>query len=409
MSTFSCPVARVASVEPHPEPDTTRLNVVKLEGLGFTLVRNKTEQGEPRDKVGDLVVYIPSSAVLPEWLLKEMGFWNAELGKGTLAGTDGNRVKPLKLRGVFSEGVLYPVEWDDELAMEGGGSVVAAPDPHNSDMHNLTQVELGEDVSELLGITKWEPAIPAHMAGEVANMIEYMVKYDFERHERVPLMFEPGEPVTATEKLHGTNMAITWVPELAHAEMFGADQNILVSSKGLGAQGLAFKNNEANANNLYVRILRDLLSKDFEAKLLTLVATLTDQMQLMITTPLPVRIWGEVYGAGVQDLHYGTKHPEFAVFDILIGERWLTDLELAVACAHLGVRKAPLAYKGPFDVAALEAVRDGATLMGGTNIREGIVVRSENLLPHDSYGRRICKMISPDYLTRKAKNATEFQ
>jgi RNA ligase (TIGR02306 family) len=404
MSTFSCPVARVASVEPHPDPDTTRLNVVKLEGLGFTLVRNKTEDGEPRDKVGDWVVYIPSSAVLPEWLLKEMGFWNTELGKGMLDGADGNRVKPRKLRGVFSEGVLYPVAYDPQHWMGNGLTLKVGPDPDDVMGDFLT-----DDVSDALGITKWEPAIPAHMAGEVANMIEYMVKYDFERHERVPLMFEPGEPVTATEKLHGTNMAITWVPELAHAEMFGADQNILVSSKGLGAQGLAFKNNEANANNLYVRILRDLIHQGFDQQLSTLVAKLTEDQQLEITTPLTVRIWGEVYGAGVQDLHYGTRAPEFAVFDILIGERWLTDDELAVACAHLGVRKAPLAYKGPFDVAALEAVRDGATLLGGTNIREGIVVRSENLLPHDSHGRRICKMISPDYLTRKAKNATEFQ
>ena len=406
MSTFSCPVARVATVDNHPNAD--RLSILTLEGMGFTCISAKLEDGSPRYAVGDFVVYIPSAAVLPEWLLRDMEFWNAELGKGTLAGTDGNRVKPLKLRGVFSEGVLYPVEWDDELAMEGGGSVVATPDPHNSDMHNLTQVELGEDVSELLGITKWEPAIPAHMAGEVANMIEYMVKYDFERIERVPLMFEPGEPVTATEKLHGTNMAITWVPELAHEEMFGAGQNILVSSKGLGAQGLAFKNNEANQNNLYVRILRDLIHQGLDQHLKTVISKITQDQQLEIITPLTVRIWGEVYGAGVQDLHYGTKHPEFAVFDIQIGDRWLTDTELAIACAHLGVRKVPLAYKGPFDIAALEAVRDGTTLLGGANIREGIVVRSENLLPHPTHGRRIAKMISPDYLTRKAKNATEF-
>jgi hypothetical protein len=96
------------------------------------------------------------------------------------------------------------------------------------------------------------------------------------------------------------------------------------------------------------------------------------------------------------------------VFDILIGERWLTDDELATACAHLGVAKVPLAYKGPFNLSALEAVRDGATMLGGANIREGIVVRSENLLPHPTHGRRIAKMISPDYLVRKAKNATEF-
>jgi RNA ligase (TIGR02306 family) len=222
-------------------------------------------------------------------------------------------------------------------------------------------------------------------------------------------MFEPGELVTATEKLHGTNMCITWVPDITHDEMFGVMGNIMVSSKGLGAQGLAFKNNPANMGNLYVRTLRELLANDFEQKLGTLVSMMTRGMQLEITTALPVRIWSEVYGAGVQDLHYGTTKPEFAVFDIKIGERWLTDDELATACAHLGVAKVPLAYKGPFDPTALEAVRDGKTMLSGDNIREGIVVRSENLLPHPTHGRRIAKMISPDYLVRKAKNATEFQ
>jgi RNA ligase (TIGR02306 family) len=393
MSTFSCPVVRIASVEDHVNAD--RLSILTLEGMGFTCISAKLEDGSPRYAVGDLVVYIPSAAVLPEWLLREMDFWNEELGKGTLAGSLGDRVKPMRLRGVFSDGVLLSAERLCEHCHSMAGDA-------------LTYWP-GMDASEHLGITKYEPTIPAAMAGEVANMMEHLIKYDFERWERVPDMFELGEQVTATEKLHGTNMCITWVPDLTHEEMFGVMGNIMVNSKGLGASGLAFKNNPANQGNLYVRTLRELLAKDFEQKLESVVSMLTDGMQLEIMTPLPVRIWGEVYGAGVQDLHYGTKAPEFAVFDILMGERWLTDDELATACAHLGVAKVPLAYKGPFDPVALEAVRDGATMLGGANIREGVVVRSENLLPHPVHGRRIAKMISPDYLTRKAKNATEFQ
>jgi len=108
MSRFSVPVCRVASVEDHPNAD--RLSIVKLEGLGWVCISAKLEDGSPRYNVGDFVVYIPSAALLPEWLLKEMDFWNEETGKGMLSGSDGNRVKPLKLRGIFSEGVLYPVK-----------------------------------------------------------------------------------------------------------------------------------------------------------------------------------------------------------------------------------------------------------------------------------------------------------
>lgn len=110
MSTFSCPVVRVASVEDHPNAD--RLSLVRLEGLGYLCISGKLEDGSPRYQAGDWCVYIPSAAVLPEWLLKEMDFWNEETGKGMLSGSDGNRVKPLKLRGIFSEGLILGLAHD---------------------------------------------------------------------------------------------------------------------------------------------------------------------------------------------------------------------------------------------------------------------------------------------------------
>lgn len=407
MSKFSCPVVRVAEVINHPNAD--RLSIVKLEGLGYTCISGKLEDGSPRYKADDWVVYIPSAAVLPEWLLKKMDFWNAETNKGTLAGANGDRVKPLKLRGIFSEGVLYPVEWDDELAMEGGGSVVVTPG-EDALIDHLWQVELGQDASGILGITKYEPPIPVNMAGEVANLFDHTVKYDFERLESVPDIFEPGETVVATEKLHGTFCAIGYVPGLNHPEMFGTMGDIIVHSKGLGAQGLAFKNNDANAGNLYVRTLRNLLANhDLEIRLSEVSRLGAGQ---------PVYIMGEIFGRGVQDLHYGTKEPEFRVFEIRIGHEYLPRDQFGFGHLDsqsryggtLGLDAVPILYHGPFDVAALEKVRDGRTMLGGENIREGIVVRSLVEGRHDMHGRKVAKMISPDYLLRKVKGgeATEY-
>jgi len=110
MSTFACPIVRVSEVVDHPNAD--RLSLVRLEGLGYLCVSGKLEDGSPRYRAGDLVVYIPNAAVLPEWLLREMDFWNAETGKGTLAGSNGDRVKPLKLRGIFSEGLILGLAHD---------------------------------------------------------------------------------------------------------------------------------------------------------------------------------------------------------------------------------------------------------------------------------------------------------
>lgn len=412
MSTFSCPVVRVESVEDHPNAD--RLSIVKLNGLGYTCISGKLEDGSPRYKTDDWVVYIPSAAVLPEYLLKEMDFWNEETNKGTLAGANGDRVKPLRLRGIFSEGVLYPASvkvtdsnemmpdgyyrryWHIGLGENSGKVVVRILlEPNVADI-------AGHDVSDALGITKYEPPIPVHMAGEVANLFDHTVKYDFERLESVPDMFEPGELVTATEKLHGTFCAIVYVPELNHPEMFGASGDIIVHSKGLGAQGLAFKNNEANAGNLYVRTLKTLLDGGLEDRL---------KASYDFNATGQIAIIGEVFGRGVQDLHYGLDKPGFRAFDIrvrhIFGEHYLKQAEVRDLLGKLGIDMVPTLYEGPFDITALEAVRDGRTMLGGDNIREGIVVRSATESHHAIHGRKVAKLISPDYLLRKG-NSTEY-
>lgn len=401
-------MVRVADVVNHPDAD--RLSIVRLEGFGYTAISGKLADGSPRYKAGDWVVYIPSAAVLPKWLLKKMDFWNEETGKGTLAGTNGDRVKPLKLRSIFSEGVLYPVRaygTDGYITRSFQYAELATIDGTDGLEYS---VKLGQDASEILGITKWSPPIPVNMAGEVANLFDHTVKYDFERLESVPDIFEPGETVVATEKLHGTFCAIGYVPGLNHPEMFGTTGDVIVHSKGLGAQGLAFKNNDANAGNLYVRTLRNLLANhDLEARLAEVSRFGAGQ---------PVYIMGEIFGRGVQDLHYGTREPEFRVFEIRIGHEYLPRDQFGFGhldsqTRHggtLGLDAVPILYHGPFDVAALEAVRDGRTMLGGENIREGIVVRSLVEGRHDLHGRKVAKMISPDYLLRKVKGgeATEY-
>ena len=195
-------------------------------------------------------------------------------------------------------------------------------------------------------------------------------------------------------------MSIVYVPGLTHLEMFGSKQNILVHSKGLGAQGLVFKNTPENDGNLYVRTLKHLLeTTDLEAVL--------QHMSSVDGGGNTVAILGECYGKGVQDLDYGTSKPEFRVFDAKIGSHWLDESALN---HFVPLSKVPVLYRGPFDAVALEEYRDGVTTVGGTNVREGIVVRSMVGDTHPLHGRKICKMISPAYLLRKVKNgeATEY-
>lgn len=404
MSSFSCPVVKILSVESHPGAD--RLSIVKV--LGYTCISGKLQDGSHRYKAGDWVVYIPSASVLPEWLLKEMDFWNEEKNMGGLSGSSGDRVKPLRLRSIYSEGVLYPV--DIGASGEGnnfsGSFTISIPNNATRENGDLVfdngredvPVDLGDDVSGLLGIEKYSPPIPAHLAGEVANMFGHTAKYDFERIESVPDMFELGEGVTFTEKLHGTFCGVSYIPGLNHPEMFGPNGDFLVHSKGLGAQGLAFKNVPNNASNMYVRVLQKLIDDGLET-------TLKDVIPHIKT----VRIFGEIFGQGVQDLHYGLSKPEFRVFDIQINDEWQSSMTVDTIAKMIGAEMVPMLYIGPYDPEVLISHRDGKTILGnGANVREGGVIRSSPEGVHPHHGRKIAKMISPDYLLRKSKNATEY-
>lgn len=61
----------------------------------------------------------------------------------------------------------------------------------------------GQDVAEILGIVKWSPPIPVHMAGEVFNAFGKTLKYDIENFKKYPEVLVKGEEVIMTEKIHG--------------------------------------------------------------------------------------------------------------------------------------------------------------------------------------------------------------
>ena len=129
-----------------------------------------------------------------------------------------------------------------------------------------------------------------------------------------------------------------------------------------------------------------------------------------------VGLYGEVYGAGVQDLHYGQARkdtPGFAVFDIAVGHEesrtWLAQAEVRRVCAAHGLDTPPVLYDGGYDYAALAALAEGSTQLGAeTHVREGLVVRA---VPERSspilVGRAIAKFVGEGYLTRSGGSEYE--
>lgn len=394
MSTFSVPVVQVLSVEHHPNAD--KLSIIQV--LGYTCISAKLEDGSHRYNVGDYVVYVPSNSVIPEYLLKKMGFWDNEKNMGTLSGADGNRVKPIRLRGVFSEGILFPVQKDYPHGLPYGIGVIY----NSSDNEHF--VNEGTDVSEFLGITKYEPPIPTHLAGEVFfSRDSDPVKYDIESYENYPYTFIDGENVVVTEKLHGTFTGIGIIPGLHHEEAFSINDNrcVLIYSKGLGAGGKCFKDVANNQNNVYVKVFNS-FSDDQKDVLLSLATEYTG-----------IHLLGETFGKGVQDLHYGQDAPIFRVFDVYLGQyprgRYADDNEMDMILSKLKISRVPVLARFKYSYEAVVALRDGKDSISNSNVKEGVVVKPVIERRNDKLGRIQLKFVSPDYKTRKGKNITENQ
>ena len=386
MSTFEVLVREIDDVIEHPNAD--RLNIVRV--LGYNAITNKREDGTPRYRKGDLIVYVPEGAVVPENLLKQYGYWDDDKNRGMLAGSRGDRVKAINLRKICSQGLVWPLYNDL-------GDVPYALNDHGTHQ-TTTFVSLGDNLADFFGIEKYEPPIPVGMGGEVVAVYEFAFDFDIENFNNFPGFLE-GEEVEATEKIHGSCSRISYRHGVTHDELFGSDGCVAIASKGLGAKGLVFKNNEANVGNLYVRVLTGLgVPEKLE--------------QIGRELAANVDLFGEIFGPGVQDLHYGQTTPVFRAFDIAVSGQFLGSAAKDQMFARLGVERVPVLYRGPWDRDMLIGLRDGKTTIGGKNVREGIVVSvtgdqtKREFMNHRL--RPFLKMVSPDYLLRKGE-ITEFQ
>ena len=409
MSTFACPVVRLKIVE-HPNADAIEIAEV---GLYQSIVR------KGQYKTGDLAVYIPESALVPEQVLRDIGMWDEGQNRGKCSGSLGNRVKAIKLRGVVSQGLIYPLP-DPEVAFKHDLSEADFAEikklvseqishPKNGTGKMVLGSEItpeqafaeGQDLAEFLGITKYQPKLPAQFAGVAAGQLAGLTpKFDIENLQGNPRAFALGEPIQLTEKLHGTCCILGWFPpgylaSRGHDESKFYRGQMYVGSKGLTRSGVVFNPNLDTST--YTRV----------AKELNLFEKICS-WAVFAGMESPFVVMGEIFGPGVQDLHYGLASPVFRAFEVwgMHKSEWIpaTNSALESFCESTGITQVPHLYRGPYEgVDHLKGFVDGQSTFGG-NIREGIVVRSED-------GSKLYKLVSNDYKFRDKggkKEVTEY-
>lgn len=158
-------------------PDADRIVAARIRGWDIV-----TRKGEFTD--GDLAVYFEIDSHLPATDTR-YDFLAARGQRSAPDGYTGHVLRTARLRGRYSQGLALPVSLFPELG-------------------NVTDARVGEDVTDILGIRKWEPPIPASLAGEVAGPFpSWIAKTDETRIQNVADILAAPGPWTATEKLDG--------------------------------------------------------------------------------------------------------------------------------------------------------------------------------------------------------------
>lgn len=380
MSTFEVKIHQLV-IHEHPNADALELAQVG----GYRAVVQKGVYN-----TGDWALYIPEKAILPADLIEELGL------TGRLGGSAKNRVSAVKLRGQLSQGIVC---WPQDI-YHVRAAIEEAVTPASAWADG--------DFAATLGITKYTPPVPAHLSGAVEPGDGFVPMYDIDDIKKNMTLFDGVKQVEATEKVHGTNFGATFT-----------GGRFMVSSKGLGNRGLTLTKAEGNT---YWRAAAE---HDVEKFCRWLAGSHLAQDERGYKT---VAAFGEVYGYGVQDLHYGHSQgasPSLFLFDVYLEEfdgwsKWLspgsvrqliTQFTNYMAGESCWLKGPELLYEGPYDYEALCAVANRTTYLGGgAHVMEGLVVKAawdQDL--YDAAGnRRVAKFINPDYLLRGG-GATEFE
>jgi RNA ligase (TIGR02306 family) len=228
----------IGEVKAHPDAD--RLDLVKI--LGFQCVTQKGLY-----KGGELVVYIRPDALLP------VEPWTEEYRKYSP-----KRIKAVKLRGEWSEGIIVPIEilpqevqakLSQRFAPEGEG--------------------IGSDVSDILGVTHYEPPAPQDLKAK-GGLPYGIPKTDEERFENWYKRLPFGEKVDIQLKIDGQSCSYYYD----------------IKTEKFGVLGRSLELHEIFENNYTAHIER----YDIKNKL----------TQFCLKENASICVRGESYGGGIQ-------------------------------------------------------------------------------------------------------------
>ena len=295
-------------------------------------------------KVGDTVVYFEIDSFLPDVPRYEFLKKGSSLKRMLVDGDVkvGIRLKTIKLRGQISQGLILPIEEFTEFGNPTPG------------------VDIGIDVSDILGVLKYEPPMPAELSGKSKGFFPgFIPKTD---EERIQNMADILNNFYVTEKLDGTSVTY-----------FKKDGIFGVCSRNLELV-------EGETTQWKLARTMDLANK------------LPDNFALQ----------GELVGESIQGNPLNIKGQEVYFFNAynITSAQYLNYIDLAGLLQSLGLKMAPVLddnFSLPNNIDYLLKYAEGKSVINPDSEREGVVVRPKVEMKYKDQ-RFSFKAISNKYL-----------
>lgn len=274
-----------------------------------------TKKGE--FSVGDAVIYCEIDSFLP--VRDEFEFLRKSSLK-TMDEREGFRLRTVKLRGQISQGLLL------------NPSLLGRP------------YQVGEDVTDELGIVKYEAPVPACLGGEVVGGFPaFIAKTDEERIQNLASDFSSyrGKEFYVSEKIDGTSFTA------------------FVKDGEFGVCGRNWQLADDPVNSHW-RVVHSL--------------SLHERMPSLGRS---LAVQGELVGPGIQKNRYGLKEPTVFVFNVfdIDASAYLEKSAMEAVSEQLGLAIVPPIGKTavPETIDEILAIAEGKSTLNPNTEREGLV------------------------------------
>lgn len=319
--------------------------------------------------LGDLCVYCEIDSFLP--VREEFEFLRKSSFK-RMGDQEGFRLKTIRLRGQLSQGLLLPLEvlnGEEEMVI---GTMVHpwGPQLQLGPYDDAIVIEEGADVTEVLGIVKYEPPVPAELAGKVKGYFpSFLRKTDEERVQNLVKEYEQWKEQDldfyVTEKLDGSSATYYYnngVFGVCSRNLELAEPEEFVEGMVMCADGIE----RPRQQNSFWKVAQELgLKEKLEAY------------------GRNISIQGELIGEGIQGNPYKLKGQTvrfFNVFDIDSQEYYGLPMFLATMQIDLKLETVPiltnLTMKLPETIDDVLAFAEAKSVLNPDFDREGVVFRT---------------------------------